>query len=177
MRIGIDIDGTLNNLDEVVRNIRLHEENVILDECKYELYPDMDNSQIDDFNIRHAKHLIDWVKPTNHACEIIPKLSRKHDLFIITARASHYDLLNTIAWFEKNHFNLSHFKSLLFDCHDKAKICLKKDIDIMIDDAPHHLYALCEHQIPTIKFDHLYNSTSPCTYHTNDWREIYDLLR
>ena len=56
MRIGIDIDGTLNNLSEIVRTIRLHEDNIILDETKYTLFPDLNKEQIDNFNIRHSQH-------------------------------------------------------------------------------------------------------------------------
>jgi 5'(3')-deoxyribonucleotidase len=176
MRIGIDIDGTLNNLSEIVRAIRLHEDNVILDETKYTLFPDLNKEQIDNFNIRHSQHLIDWVQPQCHSIESINQLSKYHDLFIITARNSSYDIENTLTWFEKHNFNLSNFKSLLFDCHNKVHACKNKNIDIMIDDAPEHLHSLYNHQIHTIRFDHLYNQTCPCTYHTNDWREIVKIL-
>lgn len=176
MRIGVDIDGTLNNLDEVVRPLLEKQYNIKPDFTVYEMFPNMTREQKDEFHRKNRLILLNEVKPFINANDVIHKLSKDgHTIFIITARKAEKCFDDTIQWFIINDFNLDDFDYFCFDCYNKVKTCLDNKIDIMIEDCPMHLDNLYQNTT-TIKMNHLYNENINSDYEASSWNEIYEII-
>ena len=178
MRIGLDIDGTINNLDDVVRPIIKEQYNIITYPTQYELFPGMTEEQIHDFHVNNKNIFIDDIKPIKNSQYIINELYNDgHYIYVITARHKQkmYDM--TMKWFKKNNFKTKAFKDIFFDVNEKHGLCNLLNIDFMIEDCPKHLEDLYNHNIKTIRFDHLYNQNNHCCFHSDDWLKIYDYLK
>ena len=177
MKIGIDIDGTMNNLDKVLKPLLEQQYGIKPQYDKYELFTGMTKEQIEEFEINNKRAFVYDVKPLDDVQDIIHRLSNKrHVIFIITARNFNKYYKTTLEWLSLNNFFIDDFHSLSFDNHDKVKTCIKEKIDIMIEDCPMHLHDLYLNKIKTIKMNHPYNTDSLSTYEANNWKEIYEII-
>jgi len=177
MRIGIDIDGTINNLADVVRPLLEIHYGIKPIYDQYNLFGDMTSKQIDEFEKRFHATLMTKVKPLKNAKNVIHKLKKDgHSILIITARDAEKDLKSTIDWFKINNFDLNDFDGFCFNKHNKAETCIDYNVDLMIDDCPKHLIDLWANDISTLKINHPYNVNVLSTYSAYNWDEIFDII-
>lgn len=173
MRFGIDIDGTINNFQEIVANYIWKDYGIQVDNTKYELYKGIPQKEVDNFCNRHAEDFLNEVQPLINAKEDIDKLLENNQVFLITARG--YDCAkDTLEWLYRYKFL---YTDIYFNCGNKVDTCKWKDVDVMVDDSPHNLIALHKNQIPYIIFDQPYNQNIYGElYRAKDWDNLYNFL-
>ena len=174
MILGIDIDGTINNFQDVSAKYLKKELNIKFDNKDYELYKGMKKSEIDDFNQKHREDFINEVKALPGSQEVINQLlNQGNEIYLITAREYSF-APDTMEWLDKNHFS---FTDIYFNCGNKVDTCKWKDVDIMIDDSPYNLKALNKAGIPYIVFNQEYNQDIYNElYRAKNWENIYDFI-
>lgn len=190
MRIGIDIDGVLTDIEQWqldygskfyyenyhsgIKNAKGYETNDIFD-----LSVECDNifweKYFEDYSINIACRLF--------ADEVIKKLKEDgNEIYIITARGSflsHSATVMTIEenknivleWLKKNNI---YYDKIIFSPEDKLDICIKNDISVMIEDKPANINKIAT-KIPVICFNAAYNETCSGAniYKCYSWYDIY----
>ena len=172
MRIGIDIDGVLTDIEQFQLDYgsKFYYENYkkeIVNHKEYETYDIFDsNKEID--NLFWNKYFIDYsvnVKARDLSSEVIKKLKEdRNEIYIVTARGSFlshssgvmtYDENKKVVkkWLEKNDI---YYDKLIFSPGDKLDICLENNIDIMIEDSVHNINIVST-KLPVICFHANYN--------------------
>ena len=190
MRIGIDLDGVVYDTEKY---FRIYQE-------LYDMYVLKQNTKVDGKNISMQKrfgwsdgimkdfyeryvHLI--LKEANYmpgAMMILKMLKEEgNDLIIITARGTDDPRLIPIT---QKRLEEDGIKNMFEKCYcgicDKADICKKENIDIMIDDSNHHCKNTSENRIKTIylkdapSYDMKENEYLKVLY---NWGEIYRYLK
>ena len=172
MRIGIDIDGVLQNISEFILDYgsKYCYDNGI----KFEIHPNeydeskslgISNDEAEKF---WNKYLVEYVtnyKPRKFAREVIDILKEKNEIYIITSR-NEYGLPKeeyghmqelTKSWFEKNKI---YYDKLIFSPENKVNICLNNNIDIMIEDWDKNIKELSDAGINVVCFDNPYNKNN-----------------
>lgn len=151
MRIGIDVDGVLTDLegylfDNAIQYFNQH--NIKLKNPKgydiQEMFGVDEEFNVSFWNFHVAPY---FAKPAReYAAEVISKLqSEGNEIYIITARGSGKDQdtlgidetkFVTEAWLNRNGI---YPEKILFTDHGKLSVCLENNIDLMIDDMPKNL--------------------------------------
>ncbi len=147
MKIGIDIDNTIaptfktiiEYLNKKYSSKKRHKHSK--NPSGYDLfhsdfktfYPDW--KEFIESDSHHA------MKPIKGSVRVISKLSKKHEIYVLTARAS-YQRVSTVFWIDKHYKNK--FEEILFlDYHNddntkpvftKGDLCKKFKLDVMIED-------------------------------------------
>ena len=148
MNIGIDIDEVLCKtndyfLEEFNNKHKTNFTRENLHNYHYNYMGDYDSSYVVKELINHLHLNAENYKIITGAKEILEKLRQEHKLFIITAREKTSFGQKTKNWLEKN-FGEDFFEEIIFSTLDiyntqcKSNICKNYNIDIMIEDAPHH---------------------------------------
>lgn len=174
MILGIDIDGTVNNFQDVVAKYLQKEYDIKFDDKDYELYKGLNKSEIDKFNDKYSQVFLKEVKALPESQEVINELMNKgNEVYFITAREySHAS--DTMEWLKRNNFS---FTDIYFNCGNKVDTCKWKNVDIMIDDSPYNLKALNKAGIPYIIYNQNYNQDIYNElYRASNWNNIYDFL-
>ncbi len=207
LNIGIDIDEVLIfTWDEVLKRYnKKFNKNLKFKDIKNFNFNDDENlekefySYFKEMNLNHAPH--------QNSLEILKKLKDDgHNLYLITSRKE-WQINKTIEWINK-HFEPNFFKDILFTSikndlnkdKNESKNTLKGDylinnkipMDIVIEDAKHHIENYVKHQIPTIIFTQNWNKdidineinnkfnldliNHPIIYRTNNWDEILNII-
>lgn len=192
MRIGIDIDGVLTNLEQFQLD---YGSKFAFEDCKKELI-NVNGYEIKDiFNISDEKYDEFWDKYflnyvvnepiRKFADEITNKLHDEgYELYIITARyftendkkRAEGDIQDVISkWLNKNDI---YFDKMIFSPEDKVEICTENKIDLMIEDSPYNVNSLSK-KIPVICFDARYNRKceGKNIYRCYSWYDIYAKLK
>lgn len=190
MRIGIDIDGVLTNVEqfEIEYGSKFYFENTskhLVNPNGYGSKQIFNGSQAED-NLFWGKAIYDYIKypARDFASEVIKKLKNDgNEIYIVTARTS--DLLYcdistenmkeiVIDWL--NRYNII-YDNIVWTGKDKKSECEKNKIDIMIDDSPKHINALSEF-IPVICYDARYNKmcNGKNILRCYSWYDIYDKI-
>lgn len=172
MRIGIDIDGVLTdierwqldygskfyfeNYNKPITNHKGYETNEIFDvESKYD----------DIFWDEYFKDYCVNVSPRVFSAEVIEKLKTDgNEIYIITARGSHLSHSSNVMSIEENRNividwlkkNGIYYDKIIFSPEDKLTICTDNNIDIMIEDKPKNIIDIST-KIPVICFHAGYN--------------------
>lgn len=191
MRIGIDIDGVLNNLEEFQRTMgtRFCYENGL----SYNFNPN-------EYKIRNMFHwdrtiekqfydtyyslfLTTSIFLRNDAVDALDILYRTNTLFLITARLEEdtpLDSNQTMHGLTQNWLNSNHlcYDYLLFSPPDKLSTIAKYDLDLMIEDNPYLLIKSSCSTIPFFCFNAAYNQFPLPSNVTRiySWYEILILL-
>lgn len=167
MKIGIDIDGVITNMEEALLDYgtKYCFENNIKYEIDLSNYYEGDMFNISDENIEKFwnKYLGEYAQnyPTRkYASEVIKKLKVNNEIYIITARNEYglsdelYGTMQKIVkqWLEKNKIE---YNKIIFT-QDKLKECKENKIDIMIEDSPMIIEKLKD-TIKVFCFDATYN--------------------
>jgi uncharacterized HAD superfamily protein len=116
--------------------------------------------------------------------EVLTKLKQDNKLFIITARKEILFLEKTTNWL-KRHFGENFFEEIIFSTKNheekycKSDICTKYNIDIMIEDAPHHALKCADKNIKVFLMNRPWNKSlkeHDNITRVNSWREIEEKL-
>ena len=190
MRIGIDIDGVLNNvgLYELEHGAKFYIEQL----GKHLENPNGDGSNNifggtkKEDDMFWSKEIYDFVKlpARDHACEIIRKLKNLgHEIYIVTARTSDLSYCDispekmkkiVIKWLKKYKI---YYDKIVWTSKEKLSYCKENKIEVMIDDSPKHinnLNSFCK----VICFDAPYNKNCEGENITRCycWYDIYDKI-
>ena len=184
MRIGIDIDGTLTDIEKFQLDFGskfFSEYNkFIVNPYGYESAEVFNvNDELD--NKFWDKYYIDYLKNEpirRFANEIIKKLKDEgNEIYIITARrggntiSDEENKVLTKDWLDKNEVK---YDKLIFSPEDKLNICLKNNIDIMVEDKPTNINIIST-KIPVICINAEYNQNCNRNniYRAYSWYDVY----
>lgn len=191
MRIGIDADGVLTELERYLwdygsKFLVEHNLDVSIDHTQYNTQGAFGWDEEKD-NMFWEKNYDDYcmnVPVKRFASEVIKKLKKEgHDIYIITARGSDafvdenykkraYKML--IKWLKNNKIK---YDKLIFTEGDKTKYCLDNDIDIMIEDCPENVKQISK-KIPVICMHADYNAKvrGKNIIRCHTWYEVYNRI-
>lgn len=172
MRIGIDIDGVLTDIEQWQLD---YSTKFYYEKYKKEIINDAGYDTKDIFNCEKAideefwnEHFRDYslnIAARKFSGEVIKKLKEEnYEIYIITARGSFLSHSTEVMsveenqnivkeWLRKNNIN---YDEIIFSQEDKLSICIEKNIDIMIEDKPKNITDIST-KIPVICFDANYN--------------------
>jgi uncharacterized HAD superfamily protein len=190
MRIGIDIDGVLTDIetwqldygskffyekyDKDIVNYKGYEEKEIFN-VKQELDDEFWDKYFEEYSVN--------IEPRRFANEITKKLKEDgHEIYIITARGTFLLHSKGIITKEKNqeivlnwlNKNDIYYDKIIFSPEDKLDICIENNIDIMIEDKVQNIEKIST-KIPVICFhaDYNENCKGRKIYNAYSWYEIY----
>lgn len=190
MKIGIDLDGVVFDSE---KDLRIYQE-------LYDMYVLKKNTKIDEKEVRVQsrfawsdeifmdflnRYHIPTIKETNYmpGAKMILKMLKEegHELIIITARGGINPgiIVETEKRLEKDGM-LGMFDKYYYAVKDKAEVCKKENIDVMIDDSNHNCKNTSENGIKTIYFKDApsyemeENENLKTLY---NWGEIYRYLK
>ncbi|MGN0005039.1 MAG: hypothetical protein ACI37Z_03615 [Candidatus Gastranaerophilaceae bacterium] len=190
MRIGIDIDGVLTDIEQwqldVGGKFFSKFEKSIVNENGYQIKDifgvteELDQQFWDNFLYEYVTK-----EPARkYAAEVIQKLKDAgNEIYIITARC--FTAENTkagenmrkivINWLEEQNIN---YDKIIFSLEDKRENCKKYGINIMIEDSPKNINQI-SNIIPVICFNANYNKKckGKNIYRVYSWYDIYNLLK
>lgn len=184
MRIGIDVDGVLTQLDkyQIEKGKKYFGENTVIDTEKYDI-KDIFNCSKQDREKFWTKYIWEYclkspVSP--HAAEIIRKWKNEgHEISIITGRVhtTKNNIMGKIFrrmleyWLEKS--GIVYDRIVYCDektsAEDKVDVCRELEIDVMLEDKIENIEAL-KKVCKIISFDALYNRK----YQNSDIPKIYN---
>lgn len=170
MRIGIDIDGVLTDIEQwqLDYGSKFYYNNYkkeIVNHKGYETYDIFESTQKcdDEFWKKYFIYYSIYVEPRIFAAEVIKKLKKdKHEIFIITARGSFlshhpklYEANKKIVkeWLMKNDIL---YDEIIFSSEDKLDTCINNKIDLMIEDKVDNIVKI-SNKLPVICFNAGYN--------------------
>lgn len=174
MKIGIDLDNTICSTNEKVQEyekIFIRDNNI----NKYILW--YDNHYADNFLSKYLEKIYTEVKPKPNAIKTINRFKEQgHEVYIITARTNSYvtnmyNLINNYCM--KHNINID---GIFIDAGDKVDICLKNNIDIMIEDSIYNYDRLTTNNINTILFDE-YNQYNYIKKRVLSWEKINNVIK
>jgi uncharacterized HAD superfamily protein len=187
MKIGIDIDYTLTNIDEMtivygqIFAREFLEKDNLIDPIGYNIYEkfDWNDEQYRLFWKKYGEKMVN-VPPRPFSAEIIKKLKKEgHTIYILTSRNSidfkdPYDFSKK--WLDK--YNIL-YDDLIVGLENKDEICEKLGIDIFVDDSIKYCSSVSNLGIKTYLFYNIYNRNMK-----NDkiemvysWIELYDKIQ
>lgn len=169
MRIGVDIDGVLNDVGlfelEYGSKFYIEKTDKHLTNSNGDGSYAIFNGTIEEDNKFWSQAIYQFIKypARDFAAEVLKKLKDKgHDIYIVTARTSDLSYCDITPikmkkivkrWLKKYHIT---YDKIIWTGKEKVTACLENQIDIMIDDSPRHIVALSKH-IPVICYDTKYN--------------------
>ncbi len=190
MRIGIDIDNTLTEIEEELmekaegyarqlgKNINVDREFMIDTTNDGNIYQKMFG-----FNEEELKHFLGPIQesitstaiPRENAVEILNQLHLDgHSIYIITARDSqfHKNPYEQSKEWLKGHY--IYFDQLIVNARNKGKVCAEYEIDLLIDDNARNCIEADQYGIDTILFG---NKKYGHLKHYETWIEIYEYIK
>lgn len=189
MRIGVDIDGVLNNIDQW--HLAMGTKYCLEHRLPYQIQVDqylmkdvfsLTEEEADDFWKENLVHLVQDIHVREGASEVIQKLREMgHTIIILTARSDKYfpdDLgkmeTSTRTWLENNHILVD---EMILSSANKSQDCSHYQIDLMIEDRAENVLSISE-KIPVLCFDAHYNQQieKENVHRVYSWYEIYDYL-
>lgn len=193
MRIGIDIDGVLTDIEQwqLDYGSKFYFEKYGKEIQNNEGYETTDifkvDSKLDDeFWTEYFKDYSTNVDVRKLASEVIQKLKQDgNEIYIITARGSFLshsasvmsieDNKNIVLeWLRKNEIE---YDKIIFSPEDKLSICLENNIDVMIEDKVDNINKIST-RIPVICFHAGYNKNCKGNniFRCYSWYDIYSKI-
>lgn len=183
MRIGIDIDNTITDTLEILkeyckmynetvvkRNLKMHEDGG----TSYNLYDWTEEENLD-FCIKYLEEIVLQAKVKENAKNIIQKLKNEgNEIYIISSRAKPMfktPFETTEKFLRENEIV---FHKLLVGKIEKKSSCIENKFDVLIEDEPKYIMQMSSF-IPVIAFDEIYNKKciGNNIIKVNNWNEIY----
>ncbi len=191
MRIGIDIDNTLNKVQDKLNKAAF--------DYAISLGKKIDNydNPLEDiknngdtykkkfqFTYEELKYFLKEIQeditnnalPRENVKEVIDKLKEdRHEIYIVTARDSEfhddpYKLSKD--WLDKNNI---YYDRLIVNAREKASVCKNENIDLFIDDQLNNCLSVANVGIKTIMItDRIYNYNE--ITQLQNWNEIYNYI-
>ncbi len=185
MRIGIDVDDTLcptvdNFLIDFNKKFNKEIKNEDVIDYHFKNFEDIEHDLFYKEIMEHIENKSKDYLPYDDAMENLIKLKRNHELFIVTARFSHIEN-HTHEWldrvFGKDFFNEIHF-TFKHEKRCKGFVCNKCNIDILIDDAPHHCLNTANEGVKVLMFDRPWNRKikHDNIIRVHSWAEVVDII-
>lgn len=192
MKIGIDIDGVLTDvetyqLDLGSKYFYLKDKTSIKNNKAYYTTDVFDISKEDDGKF-WSNTLLDYgtKEPARKfASEVIKKLKEDgNEIYIITARGndlSYIDITKkqmqniVLKWLKENFI---YYDKIIFSKEGKLDICLENNIDVMIEDKPKNINKIST-KIPVICYHANYNDTCKGNniIRCYSWYDIYSKIK
>lgn len=191
MRIGIDIDGVLSNIEkfqlEYGSKYFYEKYNVQIFDAKAYYSKDVFGVSQDndvDFWKTYFRKYMSENNPRTFVSEIIDKLKDEgNEIYIITARLDDCDNFDisvdemqniTKEWFKKNNI---YYDKIIWSNGSKVPYCIDNNIDIMIEDNGINIKEISS-VIPVLCFDNKYNEEicGPNITRVYSWYDIYAKL-
>lgn len=187
MRIGVDIDNVLSNFNEVLLNDYLNHDkslrnNGIVNKDVYirKMF-DWSEEYEKEYYKNNIERLASFFEPIND-CSTYIKLLRKegNKIYIISGRdngeySEPYNM--TKNWLKK--YDIEYDELILTNAYnhqEKADICLKYNVDIMIDDSTNVCAKCTDSNIKSLLFNTEYNKNETRFERVNSWEEIYKYI-
>lgn len=191
MRIGVDIDGVLNDVGRF--ELDYGSKFYVLQTGKHMTNPNGYGSDkifggtSKEDNTFWAEAIYDFVKypARDFAGEVLDRLrSEGHEIYIITSRISDLDYCDisnekmekiVLKWLKKYKI---HYDKLIFAVGSKLKYCKEEHVDVMIEDKPKNIIELSR-AIPVICFDAMSNREvkGENILRCYSWFDIYDKIK
>lgn len=193
MRIGIDIDGVLTDVErwQLDYGSKFYYERYQKEIVDFEGYDtnqifNVDDKLDEEFWREYFKEYSLNVEARKFANEVIDKLKQEgHQIYIITARGSFLshsaDVMSieenqqiVLNWLKNNHIN---YDKIIFSPEDKLDICKENNIDLMIEDKVDNINKISK-IIPVICFHAGYNKDCKNSniIRCYSWYDIYSKI-
>lgn len=168
MRIGIDIDGVLVDIERFIvdygiqfcyeNNIDYH---IVVGEYDESKSLGLTKQQTELFWNQYLPYYCTSYYIRNHAKEVIDLLKKEHEIYIITARnedglpKEEYGQMQSLVemYLENNQIE---YNQLIFTKGSKLPYCMENKIDVMVEDSPFNVPDIAT-EIPVLCFDNSYN--------------------
>lgn len=144
MRIGLDIDNVITDLDDkllkefLIEDKKKRNSGIINPHASHIINGmfDWSKKEVDDFFAQNMQQLARELKPRRNCRKVIEKLlADGHEIYLITHRVyPHYTepYEVTVEWFEKH--KIPYTQLIISSESDKTYECKKNKIEIMVDD-------------------------------------------
>lgn len=193
MRIGIDIDGVLTDIEQwqLDYGSKFYFEKYGKEIQNNEGYETteifkVDSKLDDEFWTEYFKDYSINVDVRKLASEVIKKLKQDgNEIYIITARGSFLSHSANVMLFEENknivlewlRKNEIEYDKIIFSPEDKLSICLENNIDVMIEDKVDNINKIST-RIPVICFHARYNKNCKGNniFRCYSWYDIYSKI-
>lgn len=189
MRIGIDIDNTLTNvqntLNEAAYNyaIKLGKKvssSIIAEDINnngsfYKEKFKFSYEELKYFLKNIMEEIVDKAEPRENVINVIKKLRKEgHKIYIVTARDEEFHdnpYLLSKNWLDKNNIE---YDKLIVNARKKAPVCAEYNIDLFIDDQLNNCLEIAKSGVKTLRISDDDNIESIDTVH--NWNQIYEYI-
>lgn len=170
MKIGIDIDDTLNKLSESwIEWIVAHYDSQFSKE-KWRSWDLPSHAQGGDrlFDFLQMEGTFSNLSIRSDAQRVTKRIAEKHDIYTISAFGSvHHGLVEKGEWLAK-HFPHIPVKNYMF-CNSKGLV----GVDVLIDDGPHNFDGF---KGTPIVMDKPWNTSAQITHRAKNWNDIESIF-
>ncbi len=187
MRIGVDIDNVLSNFNEVLLNDYIEHDKTLRNKgiVNKEVYIrkmfDWEEEYEKEYYKNNIERLAKSFSPIKDASKYIRQLRKEGNIiYIISGRdnGEYSDPYNmTINWLKK--YDIEYDELILTNAYnhqEKADICIKNNIKIMIDDSINVCRKCTDNNIKALIFNTEYNKNEKRFERVNSWKEIYKYI-
>lgn len=190
MRIGIDIDGVLTDIERFVadygtkycveNNLDIKIEETYYNEAK--TFNWTEEQDIDFWN-KYLVHYATKYQSREFASEVIKKLKEQgHEIYIVTARCEwglpekEYGKMKEFVnkWLEENEI---YYDKIIYTENSKLPYCVGNYIEVMIEDSPENIREISS-KVPVLCFNCKYNENVEGKNITRvySWYDIYNKI-
>ncbi|WP_366921480.1 hypothetical protein MFMK1_001880 [Metallumcola ferriviriculae] len=159
MKIGVDIDGVINDILTICvekLNQHLDKELSVHDISDYDLSKcyQVTYQEMQDFFVKEEESILESVVPQPTAAAILKELIDCHRVTLITARPASQRQV-TAGWLKKH--GIPYDKLITIGSHDKREACLEEQVDIFIEDRLENALMINGMGIPVLLMDAPHN--------------------
>jgi len=191
MRIGIDIDNTLTNVQEELNEAAYNyaiklgkpiDTSIIKEDINnngsfYKQNFKFSYNELKYFLKEIMEKIVNKAEPRENAINVIRNLRKEgHKIYIITARDNEFHddpYILSKTWLDKNKIE---YDKLIVNARKKAPVCKQEKIDLFIDDQMHNCIDIMNEGIQAIRIsdskEHFENIKS-----FDNWNEIYEYIK
>ena len=191
MRIGIDIDGVLTDIEKFIYEygIKFCTENNLAYNLNVKEYDEdkmlgISNENADKFWNKYLKYYATEYRTRDFAAEVISKLKEEgHEIYIVTARnedgllgEDHGKMKEFVSkWLERNNIK---YDKIVYTEGSKLPYCVGNYIEMMIEDAPKNVIEISS-KIPVLCFNNNYNAKVEGSNITRvySWYDVYNKIK
>lgn len=192
MKIGIDIDDTLTDIRDELKEAALEYARKLGKDVKLDLeyVEDKDNNgnayqEKYGFTYEELKYFLKNIqeeitkkaKPREDVVEVIKDLRKEgHEIYIITARDNEFHddpYVLSKNWLDKNNIE---YDKLIVNARQKAQICIQENIDLFIDDQLANCMKISNENIKVIRITN-YKEKHGNVVNKANWKEIYEYIK
>jgi len=176
VRIGVDIDGVINDILTICvqkLNKHLNKSLTVKDITDYDFSKcyDVSYAEMHNFFVREEESILENVAPQETAAQVLQEIGKYHRVILITARPPSQREVTEV-WLEKH--NIPYDKLITIGSHDKREACRREKIELFIEDRLENALMINALGIPVLLMDAPHNRTELPAGITrvNCWQEI-----